>query len=393
MKKNVAFLSFGISDIRGGGGAERFFADFYDYYSAFLDRNYNLRWLIDVDSSNNLHKVNKLKTADNITALKLFSNRYKSLLENLQVLFFIIRFRIKVVHIPLYNRCYLPFIDFIQNLPRIIRPKISINIVDCSLPHCYSNVELPRHVNVRESYEPLFKLPVDGYFAWNSAFVDFYQNNNFGQHNPILYAIKSRFCDTKNFLPEEPKQQTIVFASRLTVFKNADWFLEAILYLKANHPSVIKDWCFIICGDGPLRADLMEYARINQMGELVKFLIEPNLWKVFNYSKCFVSCQDFDNFPSLSMAEAMASGNAIISRNVGQTSLFVEQGKNGFLAESDNPEGIALAMKRFLDSSADFESYSRNSIRLMEEVHTPSNFTRQIEFYWSMILKGNQVNV
>jgi len=387
MKKNVAFLSFGVGDLTGGGGAERFFADLFDYYSTNQDAKFKLLWLIDKPSIKHLNAVKKLKTNHNISELKIFSNRFKKHLENIQVLIFIVTKRIEIIHIPWYNFYYLPFLNFIQNLPKLIRPKISINIVDCQLPFCYMDQSLPRYTKVHESYDPLFKdIHVDGYFAWNTSFINFMKSQRLYQPTTFLQAINSRFCDTSKFFSTTPKEKKIVFASRLAVFKNADWFLGAILYLKTTRPELIKDWQFIVCGDGPLRPSLIDFVKENNLSDITEFRLEGMLENVLNTSMCFVSCQDFDNFPSLSMAEAMAAGNVIVSRNVGQTNLFVEDTKNGFLAEQDSPEGIAHALIKFLENLHRFEGLSQHSVYLMKEVHTPENFIPQIDQYWNKLI-------
>lgn len=387
MNKNVAFVSFGIGDISGGGGAERFFADLFDYYSKSEDAKFKLYWLIDERSIGHLKAVDKLKNKNNISKFRIFSNRFKRTLENTQILVFILINRIQVVHIPWYNFYYLPLLNFIQKLPGIIRPKISINIVDCQLPYCYMDKNLPRHDSLHQSYNPLFKtIKVDGYFAWNLSFVDFMKRENLTNKEQVLYAIRSRFCDTSKFLSMKPKTKIIVFASRLAVFKNAEWFLEAIIYLKKYAQDLIKDWRFMVCGDGPLRNSLIKFAQENSISDITEFRVEGNLEKILNTSSCFVSCQEFDNFPSLSMAEAMAAGNVIVSRNVGQTNLFVEDNKNGFLAQEDSPKGIALALIKFLENLYRFEELSDHSVYLMQNVHTAKNFIPQIDEYWDKLL-------
>ena len=50
------------------------------------------------------------------------------------------------------------------------------------------------------------------------------------------------------------------------------------------------------------------------------------------------------------MNEAMAAGNVIIARDVGQTNLFVKDSLNGLLLKSDNPTGLADAIKWFINN-------------------------------------------
>ena len=110
--------------------------------------------------------------------------------------------------------------------------------------------------------------------------------------------------------------------------------------------------------------------------------------RVFENSKCFVSTQNFENFPSLSMNEAMAAGNVIISRNVGQTKLFVKDGVNGILLKSDNPTGLAKAIKWFINNPSKHSDMAYESVKLTTQVHNFENFKSQMNFIWDQILNN-----
>ena len=89
------------------------------------------------------------------------------------------------------------------------------------------------------------------------------------------------------------------------------------------------------------------------------------------------------------MNEAMAAGNAIISRNVGQTNLFVKHLVNGVLTDSDTAEGLASAIEYYISNPQLHEAMQNESIRLTEEVHTFENFKSQIENFWDKTIHLN----
>jgi glycosyltransferase involved in cell wall biosynthesis len=89
------------------------------------------------------------------------------------------------------------------------------------------------------------------------------------------------------------------------------------------------------------------------------------------------------------MNEAMAAGNAIISRNVGQTNLFVKHLVNGILAYPDTEEGLANAIEYYITNPQIHKSMQNESIRLTEEVHTFQNFKSQIENFWDKTIHLN----
>jgi len=102
---------------------------------------------------------------------------------------------------------------------------------------------------------------------------------------------------------------------------------------------------------------------------------------------CYVSTQQFENFPSLSMAEAMSTGNAVIAKNAGQTYFFVKENKNGFLCDENSPVSLAEKMKKYiLLNDETKKSFGEESIRLIREVHNRGNFIAQTDEFWSGVL-------
>lgn len=387
---NVALFIFGITELKGGGGAERFFADFFEIYNQSKTKH-SLYYIIDKTSIGNLNKVGKLNTGSNILNFNIVSNRFKDILETLQLVKWLIVKRIKLIHIPLYSISYIPLIKKLNNLPAFLKPKVVINIVNCYVPFALNDEQHPSHKGMKATYTPLFsQVTVDGYFCWNQNFVDYINDKGIYPEakKPLVYAITSRFSDTKKFFPEA-KKNIIVFASRLDNQKHPQWFVEAVNSLNKENFPELKNWKFILSGNGPLRDSLIEFVNENNLQSLIEFVIEGDLSKLLNTSKAYVSCQDYDNFPSLAMAEAMASGNAVIARNVGQTDLFVKDMKNGLVLKEDSPQGLAKAIKFYISNPDLHNQFSNESVRLMKEVHTAPNFIKQIDEYWSAVLEKN----
>ena len=391
---NVALFIFGVGELKGGGGAERFFADFFRIYNKKVTKH-KLYYIIDEPSVVNLNKVGKLKDEKNILNFKQISNRFKNAFEFLQLIKLIVTKHIKLIHIPLYSISYIPLIKKLNKLPAFIRPKIVVNIVNCYVPFALKDEQHVSHKGIKRIYSALFnEVNVDGYFCWNQSFVDYLKSENIygDRKQPLTYAITSRFSDTEKFFPSQ-KRNIIVFASRLDEQKHPEWFVEAINSLNIENAALLKNWKFIISGDGPLRLSLLETVKKEKLEHLIEFVIEGDLSKILNYSKAYVSCQDYDNFPSLAMAEAMAAGNAIIARNVGQTNLFVKHMKNGLVLEKDNSQALAEAISVYLKNETLHNRFAEESIRLMKEVHTPDNFIKQIDGYWTKVLGQNELKI
>ena len=256
--------------------------------------------------------------------------------------------------------------------------------MDCQVPYVLSNKKDPRYEIYYERYIAMpCQIKFDGVFSWYEKFLLYINQENLYEWGPLMKNIQSRFADIKKFYPANIKENTIVFASRMHFQKKPEWFLQAVKTLKDNYPELIKDWKFLFLGDGDLAEEMEMFIERNELSGSVKRLTSGDLSEIFPKSSCYVSTQDFENFPSLSMMEAMACENAIIARDVGQTNLMLKNKVNGFLLEEDSSLGLAMAIKKYIElDNDDRKSMQKESLKLIQEVHTPSEFINQIEDFW-----------
>lgn len=388
----VAFFIYGIGDLSGGGGAERFFADFFDLYLKSKYQQFKLFYIIDKLSLRQLNKVGKLNANSQLLIFKIVSNRLKFIFENYQIIKLIVFNNIKVIHLPLYNITYIPILKTINRIPFFCRPKIVINISNCYIVPWLSNVNHPNYTITSKVYYPLFnQIDVTGYFSWYENFKQYAEHIKFKKAPKIIYAITSRFSNTETFYPGT-KSKHIVFASRLDEQKRPDWFIEALGLMYKTNPALVSTWKFIFCGTGPLRFKLIQRSKELNVYPLIEFKIEAELQHIFNHSLIYVSCQDYENFPSLTMAEAMASGNAIVARSVGQTALFVKDGINGRLLKEDNPKSLATILMELMNDVLNTQNMGKKANELMTTFHTFENFKIQIEQFWTTVITIDNPN-
>jgi glycosyltransferase involved in cell wall biosynthesis len=381
--KAVALFIYGINNLKGGGGAERFFADFYDDYNELTTKNFNLYYIIDKQSVNELKSVGKLKNNINCLNFKIISNRFKTQIEFLNLLKYIFIYKIKLIHLPLYNFHYLPLLKKLNQLPNWLKPKLVVNISSC---YVIPGIKSKNKTDIN-TYFPLFKeIEIDGYFSWYKNFEEYViENKHIFRKIPYCFSITSRYSDIKNYYPEI-KNNLVVFAARLDEQKQPFWFIEAIELINKSNPKIIENWKFVIYGNGILREELKEKIHKLELQSKIELKIEGELYKVFNKSKIFVSCQEFENFPSLSMAEAMASGNAIVARNVGQTNYFLKEDINGKFIEPDSPEGLSKVLIYLMYNEHIIEKMGEKSNEFLHTTHTFKNFVPQIENFWKKLI-------
>ncbi|HTF04812.1 MAG TPA: glycosyltransferase family 4 protein [Bacteroidia bacterium] len=384
-RKRIALLMVGVSST-GCGGAERFFADFFREYRASAKSANELFFFTDPGTLQTLKTLRKLDEVPGVVKLSNVSNRFKRMLENWNILRKVIAHRINIIHVTNYGRNYFDRLSFLSRLPGFIRPRIIVNIVDCEIPYALGDKNSPKHEGYTARYMPLFNsIKPDGIFTWYKLFCEFAQQEKLLKTGAALDYARTRFTDTKGFSPAAVKQKHIVFAARLTGQKQPLMFVEAIHWLKQNHPELLRGWQCFMYGVGPLAEETAAMIRSKGLEDVLNLLPNTDLRPVYAASTCFVSTQDYENFPSLSMNEAMAAGNVIVARNVGQTNVFVKDGKNGFLAKEDNAQGVGEALARFLQEPERHGAMMNESLRLAREVHTPGNFIEQIDAFWERV--------
>jgi len=380
-RKRVALLMLGVASDKCGG-AERFFADLFRVYR--VSGEHELFFFIDPSTKNVLESIGRLRDLKNVVVLKNYNNRFKRFLESRDFLLKLKEHRIDVVHVTNYGTYYFDRLDSLRRkLPKVKRV---VNIVDCEIPYILTDNSHPRYKGYAARYLPLFNtIQPDAYYSWYELFNKSMKQNGLINAATPVESVITRFSDNEGFRPGSQKLQQFVFAARLTAQKQPLMFVEAVGILKNEGVLNGTNWEFLLFGNGPQEEAVAKHIEESGLIGIVKLYPMTDLRPVFAASTCFVSTQDFENFPSLSMNEAMASGNVIVARNVGQTALFVKENVNGYLAATDNTEGIAEAMEKLIRFPERNDLMMKESVRLTQEVHTPQNFIRQIDLFWSSL--------
>lgn len=380
MKKIALFLS-GVHDLRGGGGAERFFADFFSIYKSWPEKKFEIYFFLDDSTLGSFQGVCKLIEKENVILLKNHSNRFKRQLENVDLKRNLKKYKIDIFHCVNFGRQDFNRLNFISINTNV---KTILNIVDCQIPYVLIDKNDSRYNVFHEKYVTMpCRIKFNGVFSWYKKFIDYINEEKLYEWQPLMKNIHSRFADVKKFIPSINKENTIVFASRMHFQKKPDWFLQAILILKDNYPDLIKNWNFLFVGDGDLSNDMESFIVDNNLSKTVEKVFSYDLSEIYPKTSCYVSTQDYENFPSLSMMEAMSCANSIIARNVGQTNLMVKNKVNGLIFEEDSPMGLAMTIKKYIELGDDVRSSMQNeSLKMVQEVHTPREFIKQIEEFW-----------
>jgi glycosyltransferase involved in cell wall biosynthesis len=388
----VALLMAAVGDLSSSGGAERQFSDLH----AFL-RTHPIADVTLISARASLARLRqalRLQDATRVIALPLGQRPAKGIVGvawlTLLLLWVSFLRRFDIVHICLPTPSYVPYAAILSWLPRAIRPRIVLNVIDCTLAHNLSaaRVDDLYERQVVDAHRMYFRwVRLDGIYTWYQSFVNCCRD--YAHVAPRVLVRAARFCFTNpgRFAPAAEKEQLIVFAGRLSTQKRPLLFVEAVAALRERWPELIRGWRFEMYGGGPLEAAVRQSISRQGLNDLMVLTHTPDLSGVFARSRIFVSTQALENFTSLAMLEAMAAANVIVAENVGQTLEFVRPGENGFLASAPTVDAFVDALAECLRCVDSHEALGAESRRLATEVHTVAHFANDIASFWHDVLQ------
>ena len=178
-------------------------------------------------------------------------------------------------------------------------------------------------------------------------------NNHTGKiialHNPIdLNTIKKK-AFVPNPFTDNGKQTKYVWVGRFHKNKGQDLIVEAFKIVHDKNP---KAHLYLIGGydkQQPFVKDIMTYIHENGLDECVHLVgFEENPYKWVKNCDCFVMPSRLEGLPN-ALIEAMYLERPVVATKcIPVVSRIVDDGKNGYLAESENILSIAECMEKAL---------------------------------------------
>jgi glycosyltransferase involved in cell wall biosynthesis len=148
---------------------------------------------------------------------------------------------------------------------------------------------------------------------------------------------------------------------RLTHQKGIDFLIEAACILSEGQ--TLRDVCFAIAGDGALRTELEKTARRKNVGNSFRFLgFRPrnDVYRLLSASDLFVLPSRFECFP-FAILEAMALGLPCVVNEVGGTREMIDDGRNGYLLDTGDVQGLAESIRRLATDEALRNTFSKKA--------------------------------
>lgn len=205
-----------------------------------------------------------------------------------------------------------------------------------------------------------------------------------GINESKILTAPCSFTDTSRCHPGGRRERWIVFVGRFIEEKAPLLLARAIPRVLARYPDVH----FYFLGRGYLERELRALVDELAICEHVTIRFEPRPMKILSRSTIFVSLQVTENYPSQSLLEAMACGNAIVATDVGETWRLVDK-QNG-IRIPPTEEALADAILQLLGNPQLGQKQKASRERVLSQ-HTPDRFFEHIAQVYQQAAKRLQI--
>ena len=358
----VFLIMFGKS-LQGGGGAERRFLRVFN--KAKEQKNPDTKLVINrelFDSAKSLGLV----LDDSDVLIYEDDKRFNYLRFSVYSIKTIIKEKPNIVHLVLLQRS-----QFLLHLFLLFRrKKHNVKVVTTIASYLYAY-----EINLKFTEKLNYRL-----ITMASDYLDSLYSNIQLKSNKISVTPCS-FTDYEVFSPSD-KQRIVVFSGRLIKEKNPKLYLEAINELiNVRNDLNALSWKFYIMGDGPLKPELQAYVEEKRISNVVNFTYGDSS-KILKKSQIFVSLQQYENYPSQSLIEAIASKNVIIATDVGDTRKIVNQEYAKLI--SPDVKSLTDALISLFDKESELDTLAERSMIELKEKHNINIFFNYLTELWSL---------
>ena len=176
--------------------------------------------------------------------------------------------------------------------------------------------------------------------------------------------------------------KVLLFLGNLTSQKRPDRFVEIIKLVKQNFPN-IKAW---IVGDGVLRQETEKLVIKYDLQNNIKFWgYQQNVTALISASDLLVLSSDTEGLPGV-VLECGYLGVPAVSANVGGINECLENGKTGYVVQTQNPEDYAKYILELLNNEEKRKSMGELSMQKVKSGFTMDMVAEKyLAFFHSLI--------
>lgn len=175
--------------------------------------------------------------------------------------------------------------------------------------------------------------------------------------------------DSKKF---SPNKQHDLNTNHVIYIRGFDPVYNSITLIKAI-PLIldkVPNTKFMLIGDGPELQEMISLSKSLGVGDSVNFVGRVDADSIpilYNKSNVYVSTPISDSGLAASTAEAMSCGLPVVTTDVGDARLWIEDGVSGFIVKQSDPAALAEKVVTLLQDKELCEKFGRNSRAIILE--------------------------
>jgi glycosyltransferase involved in cell wall biosynthesis len=201
----------------------------------------------------------------------------------------------------------------------------------------------------------------------------------------IIVRIVPNIIDTARFSPRDgaPPSTHLIVTRNLEPIYDVATAIRAFSTVRRHHP----DARLTVAGTGVERAALQDLAFELGVADAVAFagrIENRDIPELYRSASLMLNPSTVDNMP-ISILEAWASGVPVVSTNAGGIPFLAEDGRNAVLVEPRQPDAMAHAALRVLDSPLLAASLARAGLTAAEAFTWPKVREAWFEIYASIL--------
>jgi len=188
--------------------------------------------------------------------------------------------------------------------------------------------------------------------------------------NESLFSVK------ESLVKERSKKYRIGYFGRLSSEKGIQCLLDSILYIKQYNIECI------ILGDGPLRKDLDDFVKKNQLSEKVSILGFKQDVVIYMQTVDLVVVPSINEAFGITILEAFALGKIVIASNVGAIPELVIDNYTGFLFPVNDSKILSNKILFAMENSGYCKEIANNAYQFYRGNYTVESMCNSIFLYF-----------